>query len=44
MHTESIIQQAPYKISTIFNPYGPIGGHFGGLIDIATKILALGDG
>jgi hypothetical protein len=26
------------QISAIFNCYGPIGGHFGGLIDIATKM------
>jgi hypothetical protein len=25
------------QISTIFNPYGPICGNFGGLVDIATK-------
>jgi hypothetical protein len=26
------------QISTIFNHSGPIGGHFGGLVDIATKM------
>ncbi len=26
------------KITTTFNCYGPIGGHFGGLVDIATKM------
>jgi hypothetical protein len=31
------------QISAICNCYGPIGGHFGGLVDIATKI-ALMDG
>jgi hypothetical protein len=25
------------QISTSFNCYGPIGGHFGGLVDVATK-------
>jgi hypothetical protein len=25
------------QISTRFNRYGPIGDHFGGLVDIATK-------
>jgi hypothetical protein len=25
------------QIYTIYNSYGPIGGHFGGLVDIATK-------
>jgi hypothetical protein len=25
------------QIYTIYNSYGPIGDHFGGLVDIATK-------